>query len=166
MKLTQERLRELLDYNPETGIFRWRKDMRRGGIKAGSIAGRVRAKDGRCEIWVQGRLYIAARLAWLYVYGEWPNLDVEHRDVDSTNNRISNLRLATRSQNNGNVPARARNKSGYKGVHWGKSHGKWVAMIQFQHKHKNLGLFDRIEDAAAAYQTAARELFGEFARFE
>lgn len=163
--LRQARLRVLLLYDPTDGLFRWRCDRRGGrGIKAGSVAGCVRKSDGRRRITIDGRTYDASRLAWLYLYGEWPSLDVEHRDMNPSNDRIANLRLATRSQNNGNVGPRRRNKSGHKGVHWSPERNKWVAMIQFEGKHKNLGRFDDIADAVSAYRDAATILFGEFAR--
>jgi hypothetical protein len=100
--LTAERLRELLDYDPETGRFIWRKDHPTAKhIKAGSVAG---TKNGRgyWVIGVAGAKYVAHRLAWLYVTGEWPAHLVDHENGDRLDNRFANLREATDSQNNFN----------------------------------------------------------------
>lgn len=91
---------------------------------------------------------------------------VDHIDRDGLNNRRENLRLATRSENGRNQKCRSDNTSGYKGVHWHKGTRKWIAQIRLNGKAKHLGLFKTPEEAHVAYQEAAKELFGEFARFE
>ena len=88
------RLRELLSYDPDTGLFRWSKN--KGSKDAGELAGCVSPK-GYILIGIDGCLYLAHRLAWLYVHGEFPEKDIDHRDQDKSNNRICNLRLATSS---------------------------------------------------------------------
>jgi hypothetical protein len=167
--LTSERLREVLDYEPETGLFRW-KHAKRGWqhtvIVAGSVAGHPYGLRGLYwGIYVDGRHYMAHRLAWLYVYDEWPSEDIDHRDRNGQNNRIDNLREATRTQNNGNCTARKTNKSGFKGVsRYARSQRRpWVAFIQIDRKNQYLGCYATPEEAHAAYMNAANEHFGEFA---
>ena len=155
--LTAERLRELFDYDRITGIFR--RKVERGGRLAGSIAG-SRHKKGYLHIWLDGRQYKAHRLAWLYVYGKWPDGQIDHEDTVKDHNWIDNLRPATNAQNCANGSRRRNNTSGFKGV--SRSGGKWKAQIG---KGGNiyLGLYDTPEAAHAAYVEHARKLFGEFA---
>ncbi len=98
------------------------------------------------------------------ITGEWPNKLIDHIDGDPSNNRFANLRMATFSQNSANSRVHSINASGRKGVFWHKQCGKWMASITIFGKQKHLGLFDEIEDAANAYDRAARDAFGEFAR--
>src|SRR3972149_653667 len=102
-KLTAAQLRSILDYDPETGIFRWKTPNRKR--RPGAKAGWVRA-DGRNLIKVGFTRYLASRLAWLYVYGEWPERLVDHIDRDKANDAISNLRQATSLENNLNAGVR------------------------------------------------------------
>ena len=161
--LTIERLRELLDYDAKSGVFRWRVSS--GRSSAGSIAG---SKVTRyVQIKIDGHRCYAHRLAWFYMYGAWPSCQIDHIDCDPTNNRIANLRDATAVQNNANCGARKRNKSGFKGVHFAEENrsGKpWRAMIQIDGKSQHLGSFATPQAAHVAYQTAAASHFGEFAR--
>jgi len=92
------------------------------------------------------------------------NQEVDHIDRNRKNNRASNLRPCTSTQNHTNTLKQSNNKSGYKGVCWDKKRGKWLSQIAFQKKHFHLGRYDRIEDAARAYDSAATKYFGEFAR--
>lgn len=89
---------------------------------------------------------------------------VDHIDGDSLNNRRSNLRVATRSQNAHNSAKRRTNKSGHKGVHWSAGNRRWYVSIRLHGKSRHIGGFHQIEDAVAAYAAAAKELHGEFAR--
>lgn len=163
--ITAARVRELLNYDPGTGIFTWK--VKRRSVNAGAVAGSLRP-DGRWKIEVDRREYKAHRLAWLYVNGEWPPLDLDHEDNDPSNNRIANLRPATGSQNQGNKRKPRSNTSGYKGVSWfkykHKDGGKWHAQIMKAGKRVHLGFFDDPEQAHAAYVEAAQRLQGEFAR--
>lgn len=93
-------------------------------------------------------------------------IDIDHRDGNSLNNRRANLRLATHAQNQHNRKAYATNTSGYKGVSYYRPTGKWVARIELKGKCKGLGYFFTPEAAHAAYIAAAKELHGEFARWE
>lgn len=164
MALTQERLKELLDYNPSTGDFFWRVD--RGGKRAGDRAGCK--KRLYVAISVDDQIYRAHLLAWLWMTGEFPALFIDHRDLDKHNNAWSNLREATKSQNQANTGLIATNASGLKGVsryRAGERAGKpWQATIQKNGKSIFLGHFATKEAAHAAYVAAAEKHFGEFAR--
>ena len=159
--LTQERLKELLHYDPETGIFTWliRTSYR---VAVGAAAGsRAVHRGGRevIQISLDKKLYLAHRLAWLYVYGHWPSADIDHIDRCSTNNAVSNLRCATRKQNMENTGLQSNNTSGFKGVSWGKELCKWVAHIQHNRKQIHLGSFDTPEEASLACEAARDKLF-------
>lgn len=158
--LTQAELVRLLNYDPETGVFRW--IARRFGVTVGSVAGSIDLKHRYLRIHINGRLYLGHRLAWLYVHGEWPACEIDHRDRDRSNNRLSNLRCATRSENQQNKPVYRNNATGAKGVHWHLQHRKYVAVIQFRGKRHHLGLFRTVEEASAAYQSASKQLHGQF----
>jgi hypothetical protein len=163
MKPTVERLRELLDYDPLTGVFIWLVSPSRN-TPAGSVAGAN--SEGYRLIRVDGGRYKGHQLAWLYMTGEWPPSRIDHEDTNRGNNIWTNLRLATNSQNKANMGKRADNTSGFKGVRWYPTTRKWAAQIGHQGKTKNLGYFTTPEQAHAAYCSAAQRLFGEFARFE
>ena len=161
--LTAETVRKLLDYEPETGVFRWRSG--REGVSKGMVAGTKNAAGYR-QIMILRKRYYAHRLAWLYVNGDWPHAEVDHANGDKADNRISNLRLAEKSQNRANTALQRNNTSGFKGVCFHKPIGKFYASIQIEKKYKFLGYFDTPEKAHAAYYEAAEKYFGEFARFE
>jgi hypothetical protein len=162
--LTADRLRELYNYDPETGIFTHRKSRRGRSTKAGRVAGCSSNSHGRQTVGADGKVYLAYRLAWLYVTGQWPASDVDHINGDKSDNRFSNLRLATVSQNLANAKKPVTNTSGYKGVSWNKNAKKWRSMIKRDGKVTHLGYFETPEAAHAAYMNKAREFFGEFAR--
>lgn len=153
--LTAGRLRELLDYDPDTGVFTW-KISRRGRVKAGDVAGALR-HDGYIQIGIDGRLHQAHRLAWLYVTGESPPSEIDHISCVRTDNRIANLRLATRSENQQNQSkAQKRNKTGFLGV--SPHQGKFQAQIKVDGKVRTIGRFPTPEAAHAAYLEAKRQL--------
>jgi len=156
--LTAQRLRELLEYSPETGEFKWRKPPRNKdipGLVAGSQTGRY------VMIGIARVLYYGHRLAWLYVHGEWPARDLDHINRDCRDNRIANLRLATDSENLCNKPVRRDSRTGLKGV--APKRKKYAARITKEGRIHFLGSYDTPEDAHAAYCRAARELHGDFA---
>jgi hypothetical protein len=161
--ITAEELRLLMSYDPETGLFKWRVS-RSSNARAGDVAGCVaKQHDGReyRRIRVRGHLHRAHRLAWLYAYGEWPNEEIDHINGDGLDNRLSNLRIATSSQNSCNTRLKSDNTSGIKGVF---PHGeKWRARIKVGGRLLCLGIFTDKEDAAEAYRQAAIKHFGEFA---
>lgn len=169
MSLTAQRLRDELSYDPVTGIFRRRHDQRGRGFpyKAGDIAGGV-AGNGYYFIRVDGVKYTGHRLAWFYVHGAWPSLEVDHKNRIRRDNRIDNLRLATGSDNCRNGPIRNTNTSGFKGVSFRAKHSRrpWRATIYLNGKQVELGFFASPEEAAAVRRAAATHHFGEFATEE
>lgn len=162
-KLTLSRLRELVTYDPLTGIFRWvsRPSKR---VRVGDVAGGVDKKEGYVRIRLDGICYHGHRLAWFYMTGAWPSPDADHRNLRRSDNRWDNLRESTRSQNMGNAGVRVTNTSGFKGVWWDRARGKWSAEITVKYKKYSLGRFLSATDAARAYDEAALKHFGEFAR--
>jgi hypothetical protein len=162
LMLTAERLRELLSYDAETGTFK--RKVSRSGARANSTVGHNCAKDGYCRIRVDGRIYLAHRLAYLYAHGEWPKARLDHVNCVPLDNRIANLRLCDQSQNSANARRGSNNTSGFKGVTWDKKTKRWRAQITVNRRSIKLGRFPSPEDAHAAYVAAAEIHFGEFAR--
>ena len=164
--VTQVRLKELLSYNPLTGQFiRLIATGRHGCHKVGEVAGHLR-NDGKIDIKVSDKKYKAHRLAWFYMTGVWPTEEIDHIDLNKSNNRWDNLREATHVQNQYNKRKSPLNKSGYKGVSWCKQTQKWRAQIVADKKHKNIGRYDTLQEAYVAYCAAALIHHGKFARVE
>lgn len=159
---TAEDVRRIFNYDPETGEFRWRLSPN-PKVVPGQVAGYVN-KDGRRRIGVNGRFYKAHRLAWLYVHGRWPSDMLDHVNGQPDDNRICNLREASRAENGMNRQRGKNNKSGYKGVHWHANNRSWRAQITACGRQRFLGSYSSAEEAHQAYVAAARELHGEFAR--
>ena len=149
--LTQERLKQLLAYDPETGVFNWRVN-RRPTIRIGDVAGCTR--DGYAIIKIDQCIYMAHRLAWLYVHGCWPTQDIDHINRVRSDNRLANLRECSRAENCQNTAARFGNTSGHKGVSWVAKRQKWLAQIVIGGKNVNLGRYTTLEDAIAARRAA------------
>jgi hypothetical protein len=154
--LTHSRLCELLNYDPETGIFTW-KTAAGKRVKEGLRAGWDDEKGYR-KIQIDGKTYREHQLAWFYVNSKWPAHEVDHKDGIRNNNRISNVREATRSENRQNLSGKSNGKSGIMGCSWHKKTKKWQAYIQVGGKWYALGYFDKREDAGAAYLKAKKEL--------
>lgn len=166
--LSAERLRELLNYNPKTGIFTWRASAtsrrRMNPYVNREQAGSLRP-NGYRAIRVDYMLYQEHRLAWLYTYGIWPAEHIDHINRNRADNRIANLREASRGQNLANMPIHKDNLSGYKGVSFHKRLG-WFARICVNRKHHFLGYHASAMEAHDAYVAAAKRLRGSFARAE
>lgn len=155
---TAERLRAWLDYNPETGEFTTRP--RKIGTVQYFGKTRVPAETiqlkGPEGVWRRQYSHI---LAYLWMTGEWPSDEIDHENTDSTDNRWSNLRPATHTENNRNKSFRSYTKSGLLGASFHKGSGLWRATL----RHKCIGYFKTAEEAHEAYKKAAREMYGEFA---
>lgn len=157
-----EELKEFLDYNPDTGIFIWKKQASRN-IKVGQKAGTKQSK-GYLQIQFKGIYYLCHRLAYYMYHGVDPleNL-VDHKYGDKANNKIKNLRLATNSQNGANhIKLRSDNTSGVIGVYWNKKAKRWRAHIMINGKHIHLGYFINKEDAIKVRREAEIKYFGDF----
>jgi hypothetical protein len=206
--ITQDYLKQILHYDPETGIWRWRKG-RNNSTKKSNASGHVgidrhahgkwRARFGRGKegdlglfdkledaiaarqkaidardigkiagtisegyvvIWIEGRFYRAHRLAHLYMTGEWPPSQIDHKECDRGDNRWEKIRQATVSQNRCNVKRRRDNTSGCKGVTWHAITETWRVRVNGKH----FGLYKKLEDAIARRKAVAEELHGEFVR--
>ena len=155
--LTAETLRGLLDYDPETGEFRWRVN-RGNRIKVGAAAGTV-SSNSYAVIKINGMPFKAHRLAWLHFHGVWPEHQIDHIDENKSNNRISNLRDVPQSMNQHNaIKPRKDGTSGYRGVSWDKGKTRWRAQIEVNGQKQYIGLFDTPEAAHAAYLVAKLRL--------
>jgi len=161
--LTYGRLRELVEYFPETGVFVHK--ITRGRAVAGEVAG-VKRKDGYILLCLDNEKILAHRVAWFYMNGEWPAEVIDHINGNPRDNRIANLRPATYWQNSANSGLRSTNKSGFKGVSWVKEKKKWTARLMVNSRFHNLGYFDSKEEAGLAYKAAIATHAGEFARTE
>lgn len=157
-ELTAERARQLVSYDPHTGLLTWKCAVYRT-IKPGQPAGCLR-KDGRYLIRLDGRLYYGYRVAWLITYGEWPAEQVDHINGDQTDNRLANLRAVSNKVNGQNKRRAARrSKTGLLGASPAACEGeigRFVAFIGHGAIRKNLGYFDTPEEAHEAYVTAKR----------
>lgn len=156
----QIKLKELLDYDPNTGIFKWRKTVNHNGAKKGSTAGTL-SDRGYIKIKIMGKLHRAHILAWIYSYGKFP-CKLDHKNNNTTDNRLSNLREATQQQNIRNSRKRKGCTSRFKGVAFIRN--RWESTISVSGKKKYLGRFKSEESAARAYDNAAVRLFGDFAK--
>lgn len=149
MDLTLDRLKKVLSYDRTTGVFYWRVSTS-NRVKAGRMAGRDNGV-GYLRLMLDRRLYYTHRLAWMYVHGTMPEVEIDHINGNRSDNRISNLRLAQHRENGQNQALRKTNTSGKHGVSWSKPHNKWAAYIMKDGRKRHLGLFDSLEDAGDAY---------------
>ena len=157
-------IRDFLTYDPETGIFLRKKLPGRGGLHRDPKVGSIES-NGYHSITHMGVRYRSHRLAWWFVYGEMPptNLDIDHVNGHRQDNRIANLRLATRSQNNVNGRPKRHGRK-YCGVFFCKDTGRWRACLGLNYRRVDLGRHDTPEAAARAYDAAAIQHYGEYAR--
>ena len=157
--LSPEDVRFRLEYNSETGELFWKNS--KMPKRNGTLAGGVR-KDGYHVTSIDKVHYLSHRLAWCHFYGEWPNLLIDHINGIKTDNKISNLRLATKQENNFNSTMWKSNKSGHKGVFWSKKRQKWQVQATINYKNIYLGVFDNLDDASKAYKKYAEQNHGMF----
>jgi hypothetical protein len=155
MPIALNRLKDLLLYTPKTGVFTWRNA--RGKVRAGDVAGAV-DYYGYVVIRIDRVLYKAHRLAWLYMYGEWPSRNIDHINRVKNDNRIENLRNVNQSVNTHNAKVRSNSKSGVSGVVWRADRKKWCARIKIGYKNIFIGNFDLKEDAVKARRNAEKKL--------
>lgn len=160
--ITQERLREVLDYDPETGAFTWLVS-NSNRVRVGDHAGCICKKHGYRLIGIDGVVYRASRLAVLYMTGDLPSKTVDHRNLNRLDDRWENLREASRSENQFNRGAQLNNRTGLKGVSMTGS-GRYQSRIYVGGVVHRLGSYDTPEQAHAAYSAAAPKFHGDFAR--
>lgn len=153
-ELTQERLKELLDYDPLKGIFTW-KVSPSNNVKVGDIAGKGKG-TGYSRVSIDNRSYLTHRLVWLYYFGYMPE-EVDHINHDRYDNRFCNLRAVSHLENCRNESKKINNTSGYTGVTWHKRAKKWLAQIMVQGKNRYLGLYKDKEEALRQRKLAELE---------
>lgn len=155
--LHQNRLKELLHYDPDTGLFTWL--MNRSQMKCGDEAGTIRQNDGKryLIISIDGQKYRAHRLAWLYTMGQFPDQLIDHINGNGLDNRWCNLREVDTVNNNRNMRLRSDNSSGIVGVHWSSKDRRWVVQIKTEHQRGYVGQFETLLDAVAARIRAQKE---------
>ncbi len=157
-------LKEMLSYDPKTGVFRWRTRHGRGlAGQSGSVAGGLNL-GGYWTIALRGRRYYAHRLAWLFTHDTWPTHQIDHIDRNRSNNRISNLRAATNAENARNSGPRKPLR--FKGTYFHRQSGLWAATVMTAGRKRSLGYYKTEKLAHAAYAAAATIDHGEFARTE
>lgn len=158
-ELTQDQIKSIMNYDPNTGLLTWISTPRRDLI--GKTVG-AKMGDGYLSTRVRGKSYLLHRLIWLYTYGYFPK-SIDHKNGIKTDNRIDNLRLADNDENVMNQPLKSNNTSGFKGVSWHKIMGKWLAYITHKGIRIRLGYFSDINQAAKTVAEARDRLHGEFA---
>lgn len=152
--LNSTRLKELLQYSHDTGIFTWINNMGKR-IKAGAEAGCL-TRHGYVQIRIDAKSYAAHRLVWLYMYGSFPSMSIDHIDGDKTNNARANLRLATQAENCQNLK-KSRGKSGFLGVTIdSQRNNRWKASIKLNGKQQHIGWYRTPEEAHQAYLQVKR----------
>lgn len=154
--MTRDELLNILHYEPSTGIFKWKAYI--GHIVPGKIAGSL-SDQGYIRIGVSKKDYKAHRLAWLYMTGNFPLVEIDHINRNRSDNRWENLRLATAKQNRENLSTRSDNTSGFRGVAWCRFRQKWHAQICHNGKTINLGRFNDFFEAMCARKSAESMYF-------
>jgi hypothetical protein len=163
--ISHERLKELLHYDPETGVFT--RKVKMGAEVSGTVLSSI-DNYGYLQVRLDYRLYRAHRLAWIYVRGTWPKGRIDHENTNKTDNRFLNFRDSTAGQNGMNRSKNRNNTSGHKGVvrRETKSGDRFIAQIMVDRRNIYLGMFLTIDEAIAAYAQASVEYHGEFGRTE
>lgn len=164
--ITQARLKEVLHYSSESGLFTWLDRSEMSALIRSRDAGRsITSLNvlGYVQIMVDGKNYLAHRLAFLYMTGSIPKL-VDHIDGNPSNNKWDNLRAATNQQNSQNSGKSKNNTSGYTGVCWDKNNNKWLVSIMVDRKSLFLGRFSELDDAIEARKVAEIKYFGDYRR--
>lgn len=151
MELTQQRLKELVTYNPQTGLFIRNKN--------GKVIGNVH-HTGYIRFMLDKKEYLAHRLAWLYMYGVIPKNQIDHKNNDRSDNRIDNLREVTHSENQQNRLINENNTSGVTGVYFSKRSNRWYAQISIDGKNIHLGQFGEYYEAVNARKNAEILYYG------
>jgi HNH endonuclease/AP2 domain len=154
--ITADWIKNVLEYNPETGFFFWKQRFGRRGVP-GKRAGTIDF-NGYMVVTINGKRFKGHRLAWLVMTGNWPVLAVDHINGDRSDNRFENLREANCSENQHNRRLQRNNKSGYQGVAWDSHAGKWRAGIRADGRGINLGGYDTPQEAHTAYLRAKAQL--------
>lgn len=162
IEITQEKLKELFIYDPVSGLV-VRKKTTSSNAKAGSVVGSINS-NGYLLTKVCGKSLAIHRIVWIYVHGITPQNEIDHVNGDKTDNRIENLRICSKTENQQNQKLHSDNTSGYHGVSWRKDIGKWRAQIQVAGKKLMLGCFDNLPEAIEAH-TKAKEKYHCFQPF-
>ncbi|MBT2326742.1 HNH endonuclease [Variovorax paradoxus] len=160
-RITAERVRELFDYEADTGLFRHRTDCN-SQVEVGEVAGGKDSEEGYWRLRVDGLTVLAHRVAWLWVTGEWPDDRIDHKNGVRHDNRFSNLRACSALENARNVKVRANSSTGVAGVTWESKYCRWKAHIKVSGKCITLGRFKALLDAVSARRGAEIRLFGDF----
>ena len=165
-ELTSKKLKSLVHYSPETGMFTWKerpiksnRDKEWNKLYAGKSAGCLCHNSGYVNIVVRCKRYRAHRLAWLYVYGRWPSTQIDHINGNRADNRLDNLREVINAENSKNSGIRKNNTSGIIGVYWSEKYRKWVASIKHAGKNICLGQYED-KDLAITARKKAEARFG------
>lgn len=153
--ITFDEARNLLDYDQHTGLFTWKVSA--GTAKAGSVAGTPHER-GYIQVGVRGKRYFAHRLAWLMTHAVWPSDQLDHINGDPSDNRLVNLRECNTAENQQNQGLHRDNTSGFTGVTWHASRGRWQAQIKAHGRNLYLGLHESPEQAYEAYLAAKADL--------
>lgn len=156
--LTQAELKEILDYNPQTGEFKWKINTSSNKIKKDSRAGHIESFFSYCRITIDYKIYQAHRLAWLYVYGKWPKI-IDHINGNTLDNKIHNLRSVSQRENSINT---IKHRNGHlAGTYFRKDKNKWQARISISGKIKYIGIYSTQQEAHEAYLKKLKELNNE-----
>jgi hypothetical protein len=160
--ISHAELLRVLNYFPDTCVFTWRVKTANKSV-AGKAAGSL--KNGKYQrLCINKTFYLSHRLAWFYVYGEWPNNLIDHINGEKDDNRIANLRQANAAENARNTGLRSTNTSGVKGVGWVKRRKKFQAQLRTPEGPVNLGMFGDLRQAEEAVNAAREQMHGDFHR--